>query len=75
MLADDTAALLEAGSALIVGTVAPDGEPHALRGWGADVLSRDPCRVRVLIVVVPELPQSRMPSGSHSASPPGLMTR
>ncbi len=49
MLADDTAALLEAGSALIVGTVAPDGEPHALRGWGADVLSRDPCRVRVLI--------------------------
>ena len=49
MLADDTAALLEGGSALIVGTVSPDGEPHALRGWGADVVSRDPCRVRVLI--------------------------
>jgi hypothetical protein len=49
VLADDTAALLETGSALIVGTVASDGEPHALRGWGADVIGRDPCRVRVLI--------------------------
>jgi hypothetical protein len=33
----ETTAFLEAGSALIVGTVGPDGEPHAGRAWGLDV--------------------------------------
>ena len=30
---------LESGCALIVGTARPDGEPHAGRGWGLDVIS------------------------------------
>ena len=33
-----TRAFLEAGSALIIGTVGPDGAPFAGRGWGLDVL-------------------------------------
>jgi hypothetical protein len=63
VLADDTAALLESGSALIVGTVSLDGAPHALRGWGADVESRDPCRVRVLIDVHEEQAQADLAAG------------
>jgi hypothetical protein len=34
----DTKAFLERGCSLVVGTVGPDGEPHAGRGWGLDVL-------------------------------------
>jgi hypothetical protein len=34
----DTTALIQAGSALIAGTVADDGMPHASRAWGIDVL-------------------------------------
>jgi hypothetical protein len=49
VLDDHTTALLEAGSALIVGTVSPDGHPHATRGWGLDVISTDPRRVRLLL--------------------------
>lgn len=40
-------AFLERGCALIVGTVAPDGTPHAQRAWGCAV--RGPARVRVLL--------------------------
>ena len=63
MLADDTAALLEAGSGLIVGTVGSDGEPHALRGWGADVVGRDPCRLRVLIDAHEETAVAQLAAG------------
>lgn len=38
MLDPETATLLESGCALSVGTVAPDGEPHASRGWGLTIL-------------------------------------
>lgn len=34
----DTARLIESGCALSVGTVAPDGTPHASRGWGLTIL-------------------------------------
>ncbi len=52
MFDDETTAFLESGSALLVGTVSPDGEPHASRGWGLDVTSAgDPTRVRVLLDV------------------------
>jgi hypothetical protein len=49
-----TVAFLEAGNALIVATVAPDGEPHASRGWGFTVLGGDcpegsVCRGRLLL--------------------------
>ncbi|HSL56291.1 MAG TPA: pyridoxamine 5'-phosphate oxidase family protein [Acidimicrobiales bacterium] len=49
MLDPDSVALLEGGCALIVGTVAADGTPHATRGWGLTVLDRDPIRIRLVI--------------------------
>lgn len=38
MLDPETTAFLETGCALIVGTVEPDGSPHAGRAWGLEVL-------------------------------------
>ncbi|MDQ1481805.1 MAG: hypothetical protein QOI44_2666 [Actinomycetota bacterium] len=49
MLSPETAAFLESGCALIVGTADIGTEPHATRGWGVTVLSRDPGEVRLLI--------------------------
>ena len=49
MLEPETAAFLETGCALIVGTVATDGEPLAARGWGLTVL--DPSRVTVRLLL------------------------
>jgi hypothetical protein len=43
----ETAAFVEGGSALIIGTVASDGMPHAGRAWGADVLDGE--RLRLLL--------------------------
>jgi len=40
-------AFLERGGAMIVGTVAADGTPHAQRAWGCSVVA--PNRVRVLL--------------------------
>jgi hypothetical protein len=41
---------LESGCALIVGTVGDDGEPHAGRAWGLDVLEdADVPRLRLLL--------------------------
>jgi hypothetical protein len=42
-------AFLESGCSAIVGTVAADGEPHAGRGWGIDVLDPDRGIVRLLV--------------------------
>jgi hypothetical protein len=42
-----TTTFLEAGSALIIGTVDADGAPFAGRGWGLDVL--DGGRLRLLL--------------------------
>jgi len=42
-----TKEFLESGCALIVATVDADGEPHAGRGWGLDVL--EPNRFRLLV--------------------------
>ena len=50
MLDDETRAFLEGGCALLVGTVADDGAPHAGRGWGMAVLDGGPpARCRVLL--------------------------
>jgi hypothetical protein len=38
VIAVETAAFLEGGCAIIVGSVAADGEPRANRGWGITVL-------------------------------------
>jgi hypothetical protein len=40
---------LQSGCSTLVGTVGPDGDPHAGRAWGLDVLDADAGRVRVLI--------------------------
>ena len=47
MLASDDVTFLEGGSALILGTVAADGAPHASRGWGLDVLGDGEVRLLV----------------------------
>ena len=44
-----TVTFLEGGCALIVGTVDPDGAPHAVRAWGLDVLDAATGRVRLLL--------------------------
>jgi hypothetical protein len=44
-----TVSFMEGGCALIVGSVAPDGMPHASRGWGMDVLDADASQVRLLV--------------------------
>jgi hypothetical protein len=45
---EERTAFLESGCALILGTVLPDGEPHAGRGWGLTVLPEDG-HVRLLL--------------------------
>jgi hypothetical protein len=45
----EVVALVEGGCGLIVATVGHDGSPHATRGWGLDVVSAEPCRVRFLL--------------------------
>jgi hypothetical protein len=49
---EETRAFLESGCGLIVGTVGPDGAPHAGRGWGLDVVDLGtPACLRVLLDV------------------------
>lgn len=45
----ETAAFLQGGCGLLVGTVDHDGTPHAARGWGLDVVATDPIVVRLLV--------------------------
>ncbi len=46
----ETRAFLDSGCALIVGTVDPEGAPHAGRGWGLSVLDvGPPARLRLLL--------------------------
>lgn len=49
MIDPEHVGFLESGCALIVGTVHPDGRPHACRGWGLDVLGGEPTRARLLV--------------------------
>jgi len=51
LLSPEIVTFLEGGCALIVGAVAPDGEPHASRGWGLTVLPGDGARLRLLLPV------------------------
>jgi hypothetical protein len=49
---EETTALLASGCALIIGTVAADGEPHAGRGWGLHLLEDgEVARLRLLLDV------------------------
>lgn len=45
----ETIAFLEAGCALIIGTVEPGGKPRSGRGWGITLLDGDARRVRLLL--------------------------
>jgi hypothetical protein len=51
LFAPATIALLHSGCALLVGTVTPDGEPVATRGWGCTLLDVEstPARLRLLL--------------------------
>jgi hypothetical protein len=42
-------AFLQSGCSIIVGIVGDDGEPHARRGWGIDVLDAGSGRIRLLL--------------------------
>ena len=68
MFDEETRAFLESGCGLIVGTVAPDGAPHAGRGWGLDVLDAGtPARVRLLIDVDDDRTIAHVAAGSAIA--------
>ena len=55
MFDPETQTFLESGCALIVGTVGPDGAPHAGRGWGLELLDGDPGpRFRLLLDIEDE---------------------
>lgn len=47
MIDEALRAFLERGCAMVVGTVSPDGTPHAQRGWGCSVV--DDRTIRVLL--------------------------
>ena len=49
MLDERLVAFLESGCSIIVGIVGDDGEPHARRGWGIDVLDAGAGRIRLLL--------------------------
>jgi hypothetical protein len=45
----ETIEFLESGCSLVVGTVAPDGEPFACRAWGVTVVDPDENRMRMVL--------------------------
>lgn len=47
MLSDELCQLLDAGPAMVVGSVSPDGEPDCIRAWGAEA-SADGTTIRLL---------------------------
>ena len=49
MAGTELIALIDAGSGLVVGTVGADGEPRAIRAWGASLLDEAGQRIRVVV--------------------------
>lgn len=45
----EATAFLQTGCAIVVGTLGPDGAPHASRGWGLSAESLDPETLRLLV--------------------------
>jgi len=60
VIAPPTVAFLEAGSALIVGTVDDGGTPHASRGWGLTVVDANADCIRLLMDAGDELAESNL---------------
>lgn len=68
MFDQQTTAFLEGGCALIVGTVAPDGTPHAGRAWALDVVDDGPtATVRLLLDVDDERTLEHVAAGGAMA--------
>jgi Pyridoxamine 5'-phosphate oxidase len=67
VIGPETAAFLESGCVLIVGTVGSEGEPHATRGWGIDVVSREPVRLRLLLDAYDTVAVTNIASGGRIA--------
>jgi hypothetical protein len=59
----ETAAFLESGCVLILGTVGPDNEPHASRGWGVTVLEGEPTKLRLLLDAHDDIAIAHVESG------------
>jgi hypothetical protein len=67
MFDHSTQALLKAGCALIVGTVASDGAPHASRGWGLVFVDDDGSEVRLMLDADDEVAVSHADAGAAIA--------
>lgn len=65
MIDEALQAFLERGCAIIVGTVAPDGAPHAQRGWGCSVVAPD--TVRVLLDATDDVLRGHLADGGAIA--------
>jgi hypothetical protein len=62
-----TAAFLEGGCALIVGTVGPGGAPRASRAWGLTVLPGGGTTLRVLVSTDDPVPAAGVRDGGRIA--------
>lgn len=65
MIDEALRAFLERGGAVIVGTAAPDGTPHAQRGWGCAVV--DETTVRVLLDSADDVLREHLSTGGRIA--------
>lgn len=63
----DTVAFLEAGCALIIGTVEPGGKPRSGRGWGLTLLDGQARRVRLLLDAEDEVTVANAAAGGAIA--------
>lgn len=66
MFDDAMTAFLEGGCALLVGTVDPDGAPHASRAWGLRVVAGGP-RVRLLVAAEDHATRANLDDGGRVA--------
>ena len=65
MIDEVVKAFLERGCAIIVGTVAPDGLPHAQRAWGCTVVG--PATVRTMVDATDAVLRSHLDAGGRIA--------
>ena len=67
MFDHSTQALLKGGCALIVGTVASDGTPHASRGWGLSLAEAEARQVRLMLDFDDEVAAAHASAGAPVA--------
>lgn len=66
MFAAQLESMIEAGASLVVGTVAPDGEPRATRAWSAVITRREPPHVRLAVTADDPVSVANLSSGHLS---------